>query len=110
MGSRAQPPQPSSEVDWAGRYELLRQQALERGQDAAGWGLALLIHRGVAAWMRACSVITAESSQARRTAEVPSSFADESARQPLSVLPEMSGQVAHVLAEMILETQQEVLT
>jgi hypothetical protein len=97
-------------VDWAGRYELLRQQTLDRGPAAAGWGLALLIHRGVAAWLRACSAMATASSPARRTAEIPSSFMVESARQPLSVAPEVSGQVAHVLARMILETRQEVST
>jgi hypothetical protein len=98
------------EVDWAGRYELLRQQTLDHGQTASGWGLALLIHRGVAAWMRACSVMATEPIQPRRTAATASSLAEESARQPFSVLPEVTGQVAHILAEMILETRQEVVT
>ena len=97
-------------MDWAGRYELLRQQTLDHGQTASGWGLALLIHRGVAAWMCACSVMATEPFQLRRTAATSSSLADDSARQPLSVLPEVTGQVAHVLAQMILETRQEVVT
>jgi hypothetical protein len=67
--------------------------------------MVLLIHRGLTAWMRACSVMATEPIQPRRTAEIPSSLADESARQPLSVLPEVSGQVAHILAQMILETR-----
>jgi len=97
-------------LDWAGRYELLRQQTLDHGQTASGWGLALLIHRGVTAWMRACSVMATESFPPRRTAAPSTSLTEESARQPLSVLPEATGQVAHVLAQMILETRQEVLT
>jgi len=97
-------------VDWAGRYEGLRQQTLDHGAATSGWGLALLVHRGVAAWMRACSAMPAESSEARRTAAIPSSLAEESTRQPLPRLPEMNSQVAQVLAQMVLETRQEVLT
>lgn len=92
-------------MDWAGRYEVLR----DGGQAAAGWGLALLIHRGVAAWMRACSVMATDPFPPRRAAEASFSVAEESARQPPSVSPEVSGQVVHVLAQMILETRQEVL-
>jgi hypothetical protein len=96
-------------VDWACRYEKLRPQTLDRGPAAGGWGLAVLVHRGVAAWMRACSAIPSEPSEVPRTAAL-SSPADESARQPLPLASEVSGQVAHVLAQMILETRQEVLT
>jgi hypothetical protein len=97
-------------VDWAGRYEVLREQTLDRGQAAGGWGLALLIHRGVTAWMRACSVMATEPLPPRHAAEAFCSFVEKSAWQPPSVLPEVSGQVACVLAQMILETRQEVLT
>ena len=100
-------------MDWAGRYEVLRQQVRNRDRATAGWGLALLIHRGVAAWMDACSAMAIEPFQPRRAAEAPvslTSLAEESARQPPSVLPEVSGQVVNVLAQMILETRQEVLT
>jgi len=75
--------------------------------------MALLVHRGLAAWMRACSAMATEPSPPRSTAEAPSSLvslAEESTRQPPSVLPEVSGQVACVLAQMILETRQEVST
>ena len=60
--------------------------------------------------MAACSVMAAEPVQSRHEAVVPVSHAEESARQPSSVLPEISGRVANVLAQMILETRQEVLT
>ena len=96
-------------MDWAGRYEVLRQQIRNRDQAAAGWGLSLLIHRGMAAWMAACSVMVAEPVQPRRKTEVPVPRAEESTRELPSVLPEVSGQVACVLAQMILETRQEVL-
>jgi hypothetical protein len=97
-------------VDWAGRYEALRQQTLDCRQAAGGWGLGLLIHRGIVAWMRACSVMTAEPSPARPTAEIPSSLFSESARPSPALAPAVAGQVACVLAQMILETRQEVLT
>lgn len=40
---------------WKSRYEKLRQQALEPGDAVVQdrWGLGLLIHKGVAGWMRA---------------------------------------------------------
>jgi hypothetical protein len=97
-------------VDWVGRYELLRQQRLDGGAAAGGWGRAVLVHRGVAAWMRACSAMPAGPSEVRRTAAISSSFAEEPTRQPLSILPEVSGRVAGVLAQMILETRQEAVT
>jgi hypothetical protein len=94
-------------VDWAARYEVLRQQTLDCGQAAAGWGLALLIHRGVAAWMNACSAATAELPQAQPTVAVASSSTSESARQSPAILPGVVRQVAHILAQMIFETRQE---
>ena len=80
-------PRPSPEVDWAARYEVLRQQTLDCGQAAAGWGLALLIHRGVAAWMNACSATTAELPQAQSTVGVAASSSSESIRRSPAVLP-----------------------
>jgi hypothetical protein len=41
-------------ADWTRRYEELRQQAsVQPGWTSRRWGLALLIGRGVVAWMRA---------------------------------------------------------
>ena len=93
-------------MDWSAHYEVLRQQRLECGQAAAGWGLALLIHRGVAAWMIACSAVTAEPPQTQR-AVITSSSTNESTRQTPTVLPGVARQVAHILAQMIFETRQE---
>jgi hypothetical protein len=94
-------------VDWAARYEVLRQQTLDCGQAAAGWGLALLIHRGVAAWMNACSAATAEPPQAQPAATITSSSTNESTAQSPAILPGLARQVAHILAQMIFETRQE---
>jgi hypothetical protein len=92
-------------VDWACRYEVLRRQTLEHGQAAAGWGLALLIHRGVAAWMRACSVMLPQSPQSQPMAATASSFIGESTPQAPTVVAGVACQVVHVLAAMILETR-----
>ena len=96
-------------MDWAGCYERLRQQRLDHGAVAGGWGLALLIHRGLAAWMRACSVMAAAPSEGRGPAGALPSLANEPARQPPAVSPGVACQVTHVLAQMILQTRQEVL-
>jgi len=69
--------------------------------------LALLIHRGVAAWMNACSAATAEPPQAQPTLSVASSASSESTRQSPVVLPGVTRQVAHILAQMIFQTRQE---
>jgi hypothetical protein len=95
-------------VDWAARYEVLRQQTLDCGQATAGWGLALLIHRGVAAWMRACSAMPVESSLARRTATIPSSLANEPAQHSPTVVPEVACRAAQILAQMVLETHRSL--
>ena len=51
-GRQLDPLDPSA--DWTQRYEDLRQQAsIEPGWTSRRWGLALLISRGVVAWMRA---------------------------------------------------------
>ena len=40
-------------ADWTARYEDLRRQASTAQERARRWGLALMIGRGVVAWMRA---------------------------------------------------------
>ena len=44
----------ASAEEWTTRYEAVRQRALlVQDPDLTGWELALLVRRGVAAWMRA---------------------------------------------------------
>jgi hypothetical protein len=40
-------------ADWTARYEDLRRQASTQQERGGRWGLALMIGRGVVAWMRA---------------------------------------------------------
>ena len=40
-------------ADWTARYEDLRLQASTQHERGSRWGLALMIGRGVVAWMRA---------------------------------------------------------
>ncbi len=79
-------------ADWTQRYEDLRRQASTQNERSTRWGLALLIGRGVVAWMRAwpqCGV-SVERRQARAVPSGPE-------------LPShLHHQVALVLTDMIL--------
>ena len=74
------------------RYEQLRERAL--AGDASGWrcGLAILQHRGVAAWLRAWQNIPA-SGPAGRPARATTS------PQPM---PGVTGRLVEALASMAL--------
>jgi hypothetical protein len=84
-----------SSEDWTARYEDLRHQASFQSAAAhRNWGWALLIGRGVAAWMRAwppCSV-PAERRQTHTVTESP--------RLPSS----LHHQITMVLTDMILHS------
>ncbi len=59
---------------WTRRYEELRRQAsIEPGWTSRRWGLALLISRGVVAWMRAWPqrLVSVERRQARIVSKAP---------------------------------------
>ena len=61
-------------ADWTQRYEDLRQQAsVQPGWTSRRWGLALLIGRGVVAWMRAWPqrLVSVERWQARAVPNGP---------------------------------------
>jgi hypothetical protein len=82
---------------WAERYEALRAQATGSSGTSANWGLALACRQGLAAWMRAWPH---ESPPAPKLAG-PAVAAD--------TLPaDLRGQIALVMADMILTRQQEV--
>jgi hypothetical protein len=73
-------------------YEELRSQALRhRGCVGRGNGLALVVRRGLAAWLTACAPVT-------RTLEVPQPKTAVEDRLPVDLRTE----VAMVLAEMAL--------
>ena len=61
-------------ADWTQRYEHLRQQgSVQPGWTSRRWGLALLISRGVVAWMRAWPqrLVSTEQRQARAVPDGP---------------------------------------
>lgn len=61
-------------ADWTQRYEDLRQQAsVQPGWTGRRWGPALLIGRGVVAWMRAWPqrLVSVERRQARAVPDGP---------------------------------------
>lgn len=107
-------PQPSDQVslgsaDWVDRYEVVRSRALEDGTNGSGWGLALLVDRGVVAWMRAWPA----GSVGAREPESPAKHLSDSSMPVDSLPPSLPSvsyqQLAAVLASMILETRKEIV-
>ena len=85
------------------RYEQLRQMILEtRDYCCQGWGLALLIHRGFAAWVHAFLKI--ESSQQRSA--VPVTLVSDKAC--LAIPDTIRGRMIMTISDMVLSTLQEV--
>jgi len=72
----------------------VRHQAVQ-SDAGAGWGLALVVHRGMTAWMRAWPADAAPPPPPAVTEELPS-------------LPSgLCGQITVVMADMILSRQQQ---
>lgn len=89
------------ELEHAVRYEVLRTQAMARPAMAPRHGLAVLLRRGVAAWMDAWSALPAPAERPRR----------EEYQQQSSPLPDnASAEVVRVLASMALGHIEEVYT
>jgi len=85
------------------RYEQLRQMILEaRDYCCQGWGLALLLHRGFAAWVYAFSKI--ESSQ--KQSVVPATPVINKAC--LTIPDTIRGRMITTISDMVLSTLQEV--
>ena len=84
-----------------GRYEILRQVVLS-GRPYQRWGLALLIHRGLAAWMQAWSKIES-SEQDLPVTQIP--LPDQNG---LTMPDSIHGQMVMALAQMVLGALQEV--
>jgi hypothetical protein len=95
-------------MDWADRYEALRRQAMDNREGASGWGFALLLHRGVVAWMRVCSAVPDEAPEAQ-PAEAPAPRVPEGGRPSPTHAPGLDCQVVRILAQMILQTRQEAV-
>ncbi len=74
MSAAHQPDPLDPSADWTQRYEDLRQQAsVQPGWTSRRWGPALLISRGVVAWMRAWPQrgVSVERRQARAVPDGP---------------------------------------
>ncbi len=84
------------------RYERLRQMILEaRDYCCQDWGLALLIHRGFAAWIYAISKIEPFQQPSEPTRSVP--------EKTNWVIPDtIRGRMVMSLSEMVLSALQEV--
>jgi hypothetical protein len=81
------------------RYEAVRRQAVEeRHALENGWELALLVRRGVVAWMRAWSAMGEPQPQCRHT----NSHADLSQAAQISIPSSVSEQITLVMVSMIL--------
>lgn len=78
----------------ADAYELLRHAATAPGQDTSLRGLGILICKGVAAWMRACTAATPPAAQRARP----------STSDVVQLLPTTQRDVVDVLATMALTT------
>jgi hypothetical protein len=86
---------------WTERYEALRAQAADGPDGHRGWGLALASRQGVAAWMRAWPA------EALPAPPLPPCVADPATA--IHSLPDsLRGQIALVMADMILTHQQEI--
>jgi hypothetical protein len=81
---------------------------MEDGASGCGWGLALLIDRGMVTWMQAWPEIAGgEDPEASARSRYASTMPEGSAAPSL---PSTSyQQLAAILASMILETRKEVL-
>jgi hypothetical protein len=90
--------QPASVL--AGAYEQLRGDVINRAATGASLqGLAILMRKGMAAWMRACATV------APLSPVLPSPV-----NLTAAVFPAMHRDVVHVLAAMALKTAAEVRT
>lgn len=89
------------------RYEAVRRQALqERHSVEQGWELALLVRRGVAAWMRAWPSV-----EEPQTPYPPdSSWIDDSQEAPIPIPSSVCHEITSVLVSMILPQRSFVLT
>jgi hypothetical protein len=92
----------ASRETWSARYEQLRANWFAQ---EVSWGVALFIHQGMAAWMKAWSV--AEPSV---TTTQPRSADPKSEPSPAVTLGgKLQQRLAREVANLILHRQQEVL-
>jgi hypothetical protein len=81
------------------RYEAVRRRAIEERHSLEnGWELALLVRRGVMAWMRAWPTVEKPQPPCHRAG----SHADDSSAAQITIPPALCEQVTSVLVSMIL--------
>lgn len=90
-------------MEWTDRYEKLRQHVLQpTGPSFDGTpGLAVLLQRGVAAWMRVwsdCALLP----------HAPSSWSRSTIVDPASSVSDLSDQWIRLLVDMLLRSSREV--
>ena len=87
---------------WSARYEQLRAGWIEQ---EIGWGQALFIRQGMAAWMKAWAAAAPAAPEARAVCAA----GESAASQPVAMSGELRRQLTRELANLILHRQQEVL-
>ena len=81
------------------RYETVRRQAIEeRHSLESGWELALLVRRGVVAWMRAWPAVEEPQTPCHHA----DSCTNDSAAAQITIPSALCEQVTSVLVSMIL--------
>ena len=88
-----------SASEHAARYEALRHHQVERQGAIAGYGLAVLLRQGVAAWMAVASKVPAPAR---------CSAAKNDQGRPPALPGGSNAEVVHVLAAMTIEHIQQV--
>ena len=81
------------------RYEAVRRQAInERPSLESGWELALLVRRGVVAWMRAWPTLDEPQTLHDRA----DTLGDDSQAAPITIPSTVCDEITSVLVSMIL--------
>ena len=89
----------ASVEEWTTRYEAVRQRALlVRQPEEHGWELALLVRRGVAAWMRAWP----NTDQPKSSCHLPSALGDSYPGAEVVLPAFLCDQMTSLLVSMIL--------
>jgi len=84
---------------WTARYEDLRRQVVEERRELGrGAGLALLVHRGVTAWMQAFP----EDIGLRPPPDAPKPLTTEDPATAIRLSPDVRHQMMLVLVNMLL--------
>jgi hypothetical protein len=90
-------PSPQS---WTARYEELRRQVLVE-PEGGGWGRALLLRRGLVAWMEAWP----SDEGARQEASKPAQPLAEATTLPTGVCGEITRVLVNMIIDQIKETE-----